>query len=165
MFSKSDRLRIFKSMNKRAVFILLLSLTIITVVAQTKKKEEPKVKTTPVYLGNSNFMSGPVKERTFDSLLAQGLKSRDSVGRVCKVSHFMLTYGERNLYEDSVGNLIMLTDLLSDVNYADTLTADMLRNITGRTKAGDTVYFDNIDLMMPDGKGAVGTSMRFEIVK
>lgn len=132
---------------------------------EQKEKEKKKPKPIPVYLGHSEIYDAAVSKRVFDSLLRQGLTSRDSAGKEFRVDGFLFTYGERNLYEDSVGKLMVLTDLRSEFCYGDTLRADLLQSITERTKAGDTVYIDQISLHAPEGYAANGRGMRIVISK
>ena len=152
------------------VFALLLATT-ATVWAQDKKGAEkakavkPKVIPIPVYLGNSTIDGGKLSKQTFDSLLGQGLKGKDSLGGIFKVNGFAFTYAERNLYEDSIGNPIVVTDNLGEYCFGDTLSTFVLGNIRDRSKGGDTVYFDNISLTAPDGKGAWGKSIRLVLTK
>jgi hypothetical protein len=148
--------------------VVLLSLVSISLWAQTKDKKtvKPAVKRIPVYLGHSVITDeSKVSENAFDSLLRQGLTSRDSAGLNYKVDGFAFTYGERNLYEDSVGNLMWLTDHLVEYCYGDTLSTFLLNNITERSKPGDTVYIDQITVRSPDGKGAYGQAMRLILTK
>ncbi len=160
---------------KRVSNILLLLLCAgasITLWAQTQKKEaddkkaaKPKVKYIPTYLGRSAMDGGEVDKQTFDSLLRQGVTSKDSAGHAYSISGFTFTYGERNLYEDSVGQLMMLTDYLTEYCYGDTLSTFLIGNITERSKGGDTVYIDNITVRSPEGAGGYGKSMRFILKK
>lgn len=131
--------------------------------AQEKAKEKPKP--IPVYLGKSDIRDTTVPENIFDSLLQQGLTSRDSLGKEYTVSSFLLTYGERNLYEDSVGSLIVLTDLLTHPCDSGKLAPFLLENITERSKPGDTVYFDQVLVRAPEGYSANGKSMRLVLTK
>lgn len=160
-------------MKKQARYFVfaLLSAISISVWAQEKKGAEkpkatkPKIIPIPVYLGKSNIDGGTLTKQTFDSLLGQGLTSRDSIGRSYLVNGFIFTYGERNLYEDSVGKLMVVTDYLPEYCYGDSLTTFLLNNIHNRSKSGDTVYFDNITLTSPEGNGAVGRSFRLVLTK
>lgn len=129
------------------------------------KKTPPPQRRIPVYFGSSNIMSGNVTKKQFDEWMPQGLMSKDSVGKVYKVDGFTMSYAERNLYEDSVGNLIYMTDLFSDNFRGDTLNTFWMRELKQRTKAGDTVYFDQITVRSPEGAGEHGKSMRIVIVK
>jgi hypothetical protein len=164
---------------KRTVYILLLVFLTSYAAAlwaqnakqkdnkrqQTDTSVAKKVKYIPVYLGHSDIGGGPVPKRVFDSLLKQGIYSRDSVGNVYKVDAFNFSYAERSLYEDSVGNLIVVPDYMSERCYGDTITANVSQSIYSRTKAGDTVYIDQIVLIKPDNGTASGKPMKFEITK
>lgn len=155
-------------MNKKLKFVVvLLSLVSVTVWAQTKDKktDKPPVKRIPVYLGRSSVSDGKVSKKTFDSLLKQGLTSRDSLGAPYSVDGFALTYGERNLYEDSVGNLMWVTDHLVEYCLGDSLTTFLLNNITERSKPGDTVYFDQITVRSAAGKATPGKAIRLVLTK
>jgi hypothetical protein len=160
-------------MKKQARYFVfaVLSVISISVWAQEKKTVEkakatkPKVIPIPVYLGKSNIDGGTLTKQTFDSLLGQGLTSKDTTGKPYKVNGFTFTYGERNLYEDSVGNLMPLTDYLPEYCYGDTLTTFLLNNIRERSKGGDTVYIDNITLLSTEGNGAYGRSLRLVLTK
>src|SRR6187402_3586317 len=113
-------------MNRKQQLVLMIFLFAgLGLWAQTKDKNaRPKVKAIPVYLGRSSSVTdgSNVAKRVFDSLLRQG--------RSYKVEGFAFTYGERNLYEDSVGNLMWITDYLTEYCYGDTLSAFLKDNIT-----------------------------------
>jgi len=155
------------------LFIALLVLTAISIKAQTEKKEAEekhiKIDRTrfPVYLGHSKLSGGPISKALFDSLLKQGVTASDSAGHPFKVEGFMLTYAEVKLYEDSVGTLFLNSDYHEEYCPGDTLTSflahDEYGNLFDRTKTGDTVYFDRVKLIRPDGKPAAGKSMTFVI--
>ncbi|MCD6062092.1 MAG: hypothetical protein K0R82_3 [Flavipsychrobacter sp.] len=147
---------------------MLLLLVSVTVWAQTKDRKvvKPAVKRIPVYLGRSAITDGSkVSKKTFDSLLKQGLTSRDSLGSPYSVDGFALTYGERNLYEDSIGNLMWITDHLVEYCMGDSLTTFLLNNITERSKPGDTVYFDQITVRSAQGKAEPGKGIRLVLTK
>lgn len=118
------------------------------------------------YLGNSSYSEGLIPKQAFDSLLRQGITAKDSAGNSYKVTGFTFSYGERNLYEDSVGNLIMLTDYFSEYCIGDTISPAIKFMLNeNRTKAGDTAYIEKIKVLLPEG-GTVGTKpMRFVITK
>jgi hypothetical protein len=69
------------------------------------------------------------------------------------------------LYEDSVGNPIIVADYLADICFGDTLNALLKANMPERTKAGDTVFFDGIILKSPEGNNARGKAMKFVLTK
>ncbi len=150
------------------ILILLLATFAVAASAQTKdkeKKEVPKPKPIPVYLGHTDKSGGNISVNEFNTLVKQGLTSKDSLGREYRVDGFLLTYAERNLYEDSVGNPVWLTDFLSEICYGDSLSTFLKQNITERSKPGDTVYFDQISVISPEGRGAKGKGMRFELTR
>lgn len=118
---------------------------------KTKKKKPVPVK---VYLGNSNIDTGVISTQLFDSLLRQGFTSRDSNGRVFNVNSFMFTYCERNLYEDSVGNPMILTDYISEYCFDHKLMDYQLEGILGRAKWGDTLIIEKIKLTAADSTAA-----------
>lgn len=158
---------------KRILNILLVtSLVFFAVVlwAQDANKKDAKVpekKKLPkvaVYLGHSNLTGGKISKTLFDSLLKQGLTSKDSSGNDYKVVNFMFTYAELNLYEDSVGKLMFMTDYRSEFCPGDTITENIAGSLYQRTKVGDTLYFDQITVRRAsDNAGGDGKPMRFEI--
>lgn len=158
---------------KKAVYLLtlLLSLGVVySVYAQKeqkddKEKKKKKVYKVPVYLGNTNIKDTAIPHYVFDSLLATKITARDSNGSAYQIHGYLFTYGERNLYEDSVGNLMWVTDLLSEYCYGDTMTSWLLGAITDRTKYGDTIYFDQIKTTSPEGKPVDGKPMRIVLTK
>ncbi|HXS36751.1 MAG TPA: hypothetical protein VN721_08625 [Flavipsychrobacter sp.] len=131
----------------------------------TEQKGKIRYKPIPVYLGHSTLSGGTVNKFVFDSLLKQGLTSMDSAGVIYTVSSFIFNYAERNLYEDSAGNLVMLTDYLLEYCPGDTLTSDISQTIYQRVKNGDTLYFDRVIVKRPDSTEASGKSMKFVITK
>jgi hypothetical protein len=121
-----------------------------------EQKKKPKIVPIPVYLGNSDIDSGLVSEQVFDSLLKQGFTARDSSGRIYTVNSFMFTYCERNLYEDSVGNPIILTDYLSEFCMKGKLEDYQLEAILDKSKRGDTLIIEKIMLTSADSAKATG---------
>lgn len=132
-----------------------------------EQDKKPVAKGLPVYtyLGTSNLKSGLVSKETFDSLLKQGIRATDSTGTVYKINSFNFNYAERNLYEDSVGNLMIIPDYMLEHCFGDTITKDIAASIYQRTKAGDTAYFDQVIVTRPNGTAAQSTSMKFVITK
>jgi hypothetical protein len=175
---------------KRTVNILLLvfsSAVCLNLFAQQKGKAK-RIFKPMVYLGQSQVSGGPIKKEEFNTLLKQGLTSRDSLGDKYKIVSFDFIYGERTLYEDSVGNLKVLVDFNTSYCPGDTITYDMARTIhaeqskTGeespgiydRIKPGDTIYFDHIRverlaknsvISLSDTIPIAGKGMKFWIVK
>jgi hypothetical protein len=139
--------------------------------AQKAKKDDDKPKEASVtpkvhaYLGTSDYSGGLISKRDFDKYLKQGLTAKDSLGNMYKVNGFMFSYGERNLYEDSLGNLMVLTDYLTEWCAGDTVTPAISNNLFSRTKPGDTAYIDQIRVLMPTGKEAAAKALRFVLTK
>lgn len=155
-------------LNPKLLFTLACLVTVLTVVAQSDKKDakpKPKPKPVPVYLGKSDYSKGNISKRLFDSLVRQGLTAKDSNGKVYKITEFGFTYAERNLYEDSVGNQMVVADYLADFCFGDTLNAFLKVNIPERSKPGDTVFFDRIIVKSPEGNNALGKGMKFILTK
>lgn len=165
-------------LKSKLVFTALCMVATLSLVAQSQKKDakadekakdgkaaKPKPKPIPVYLGKSDYYTGKITKQVFDSLLKQGLTSRDSAGRAFKVTGFTFSYAERSLYEDSVGNPMILTDYHSEYCFGDTLTPFLKANMPERSKPGDTVYVDQISLVAPEGYNANGRSIKLVIVK
>lgn len=187
-------------MNRTGSLIVALSMVAcVSVFAQQKAKsaagtKQPEQKAVPrrvlepqVYLGNSANWGGTIQKNTFRELMKQGLTSKDSMGRQYKIISFNFTYAERNLYEDSVGNLVVKADFSTTYCHGDTLPDVLTRYIPAsqskigeespgiyqRVKAGDTVYFDRISVLrytpntpLPaDSLAIMGKGMKFTIVK
>ena len=194
-------------MMHRTVHIFLLGFLLMTgiqVGAQQKGKEKGTPATgdkkahhiflPPVYLGNSDYTHGPLKKDVLNNLLKQGLTSHDSLGNRYRIVGFDFGYAERKLYEDSVGNLLPMTDYLSQhckgatlpadltetkntaiTNYLDGApdSSDVTRGIYERIKTGDTLYFDNVLVAKymnatesrPDSSAILARGMKFWIVK
>ena len=101
----------------------------------------------------------------FDSLLRQGFTSRDSNGRVFDVKSFMFTYCERKLYEDSIGNPMILTDYISEYCFDNKLKDYQLAALLDRSKWGDTLIIEKIKLEAADSTaaGAAGKALKITI--
>ena len=193
-------------MMHRLVTILLLALLIITgsdLSAQQKKtdnkqpqnnKKSSNILKPLVYLGNSDYTGGPIKKDVFNNFLKQGLVAHDSLGNKYRVIGFNFGYAERNLYEDSVGNLVTMTDYSFEYCAGDTVSGDIShtkntaitnyldgdpdnydvsKSIYNRVKPGDTIYFDQIKVVkyinatqsLPDSAAVLGRSLKCWIIK
>jgi len=140
--------------------------------APAKTVEKPAVATyknytTPiaVYLGHSSITGGTVPKQEFDSLLKEGLWGKDSSGVEYKVTGFNFNYAERNIYEDSTGGPMVLTDYMMEPCIGDTVDAIIAATIYKRTKAGDTVFIDQLKLLRPDNQTAAGKALKVVIGK
>lgn len=160
-----------KFLKKIPVFALLL-ISSLGLMSQTVKKDTKPKTASPTakypvlhaVLGTSDYHNGEIRKALFDSLLKQGIAAKDSAGNIYKVSGFDFGYKERNLYEDSVGRLMIVADFYSEYCPGDTLTPALKESLYGRTKAGDTAYFENIKVNKED-KQLMAKSMKFIIVK
>ncbi len=172
-------------MLKKVLPILMLMIPTLAVFGQAKKGKpsadgnaktevsKPVRNLVPmVTLGPGNYMGGNIKKRVFDSLAHFPLSSKDSLGNVYRVIGFDFTFGERNLYEDSVANLMVVTDYLHEYCPGDTLSAGIAATLFGRTKPGDTVYIEKVkvvrkagDVFMPDSTAILGRSLKCIITK
>ncbi len=150
------------------IFMLLIGALVTLNVAagedDKEKQKKPKIVPIPVYFGNSDIDSGIVPKQVFDSLLKQGFTSRDSNGRVFHVNSFMFTYCERNLYEDSVGNPIIVTDYLSEFNFNNKLKEYQLDAILYKSKWGDTLIIEKITLTSADSAKATGFGKSLKLI-
>ncbi len=159
---------------RRNIFILVALLAISeNLVAQRVKKDDvkqkPAVQSRPVsvltYLGAFLSSGGYISKTDFDHHLKQGIVARDSAGNHYAVDGFTFSYAERNLYEDSIGNLIVLTDYLTEFCPGDSVTHAIANNIFHKTKPGDTAYIDNIKVKLPDGTQMAAKGMKFILTK
>lgn len=176
------------SMKNITYILLLVCLPVLSIVAVGQQPAgktdsgKPAAKTAPavkhylpyVYLGTSNYRGGAIKKSEFDQLLKQGLTARDTFGNNYKVIGFEFSYGEKSLYEDSVGNNIVLTDYLTEFCHGDTVTPAISSTIYDRTKPGDSVYFDGIKVLkyigntketVPYADATLGMGMKFWITR
>jgi hypothetical protein len=156
------------------IFVLLTALTLSVQCSAQKTQKETAVKvaatkTAPVvitsYLGRSGLTGGPVGKWMFDSLLKQGVTAKDPTGNSYPVAGFTFSYAERNMYEDSVGNPLLLTDYFSEFCPGDTVSLAIFRNIFYKTKPGDTAYFDNVKVALPGGGQVISKPMKFVLTK
>lgn len=134
----------------------------------TKAKTNVKTSKAPMVfacLGKRCQRDGQISKASFDSLLKEGISAKDSFGKNYTVDGFSFSYGERNLYEDSIGKLIILTDFLTEFCIGDTITPSVRNNIFFKTKAGDTAYFDQIKIVLPDGHKQMVKSLRYILTK
>jgi hypothetical protein len=127
-----------------------------------------------VYLGNSQYKGGQIRKEDFDALLKLGLTAHDSLGNRYKVVGFEFSYGEKSLYEDSIGNNMVVTDYLTEFCPGDTVTQAVSSSIYQRTKPGDSAYFDGIRVLkylgnssqtVPAKETTLGMGMKFAIIK
>lgn len=170
----------------KVLFSIVSFAVCLNVLAQQKKPNAKadggmrsdghprKIQLPYVYLGKSDFKGGAIKKDEFNRLLKQGLTSRDSLGNRYKVTSFGFNYAERMLYEDSIGNLKVMTDILYEYCPGDTVTSNVSASIYDRIKAGDTVYIDRVTVVKylnksnkvaPDSTALVAMGMKCVIIK
>lgn len=139
-------------------FLLSLLLAGLPVTGFRSPQEEAGHPVGPVKacLGHSEASGGKIPKSVFDSLLKQGITAKDSLGNLFQVQGFYFSYGERSLYEDSIGNLIVMTDYLTEFCPGDTISSAIAHTLFTRTKRGDTAYFDNIKVISQDGAKQYG---------
>ena len=148
------------------VVLVGISLHLFAQTKTTKPVPTKRVKPTMIYgyLGHSNLRDGKISKKVFDSLLKQGITAKDSLGFTYTPDEFVFNYGERALYEDSVGNPMILTDMLQEYCLGDTITPVLKLNIFKRTKSGDTAYIENIKVSTQWGQ-MPAKSMRFILTR
>jgi hypothetical protein len=160
------------------IFLLVFLLAIgLNLLAQQKTKGKAtnvagKLLLPNTYLGRSEHSGGPIQKGTFDELLKQGVTAHDSMGNKYKVVGFQFSYAERNVYEDSAGNLQMVMDYAYEYCPGDTVTSTIAASICERTKPGDTLYFDRVSVVkisknstQPESESFAARGMKFYIVK
>jgi hypothetical protein len=111
----------------------------------TKKKI--RIMKPDVFLGSSSFSGGFIQRDSFNLLARMPLSASDSFGNKYKVIGFDFTYAERNIYEDSVANLVVLVDYIYEYCPGDTLPTGIKQNLLERTKRGDTAYINKVRLV------------------
>ena len=137
------------------VGIFLLMMFCVSLWAQQKKGAKLPEKTSNkstgkaafiplVTVGHSEYSNGPIKVALFDTLLKQGLHSKDQEGNPLTVIGFNFSYYERVVYEDSSGDLHMMVDFSKEYCPGSTITENVAASIYDRIKGGDTVLMDRI---------------------
>ena len=147
----------YKTMKQTGTTVgaVLLLMFCVSLWAQQKKggttgtketnKPTKKVAYMPVItLGNSGFSGGPIRVSLFDSLLRQGIHSRDTTGNILTIVSFNFNYLERVLYEDSAGDMHMMVDYSKEYCPGDTVTTNVSGSIYEHAKSGDTVIIDQV---------------------
>ncbi len=141
----------------------------LNAMAQKSKTNKPATKIVPVKklpqvevaLGRSSISMGKLSRRAFDSLAHQPIRLTEGG----TIQGFTFTYAEHNLYEDSVGNPLPLTDYLVEYCSGDTLTPGIKSTLFDRTKPGDTAFYSEIKVLLPSGQQATGKPMKFLITR
>ncbi len=99
-------------MHRRLLFVAAIALLFTAAFAQrkpAKDKTPAKPLTGPakpvmeVAIGrSSNWSGGAISKSEFDAIAPQGMRIKNPQGAF--IEGFSFTYGERNLYEDSMAN-------------------------------------------------------------
>lgn len=129
--------------------------------ARSKTATDPKMGVLlNVTLGNSAIGDSVMTPEEFNRRVQEGLKVANPQFPDARVQAFDFTYLERNIYEDSVGNFILVVDELTERCTGDTFSTVARGAMLSRAKAGDTAVFDNMQLHLPDGRKGFGRSFR-----
>ncbi len=116
----------------------------------------------PVSWGSKALLeSEKLNAALFQALLLKPLTVTSGTGAI---EGFAFTYAERALYEDSVGNPLIITDYMTEYCLGDTLSKNIKLLLPPRIKAGDTVYIADIKVQSPAGKAVFGRPARIVII-
>jgi hypothetical protein len=159
-------------MKKRLLLVLLAGVSLTGVYAQNVKKKkggEVTQKEVPKPLAGLPLSWGErvlqeaekISAPLFQALMQKPLSVTTGAGLV---QGFAFTYAERALYEDSVGNPLILTDYMTEYCFGDTLSKNIKLLLPSRVKAGDTVYIANVKVQPAEGKTVLGRSTRIVII-
>jgi len=139
---------------KCILFILLFMVLNFSVIAQKNNKVVrknavettiKKPKTIWAYWGsNSSIGDKTINKASFDSLIRTPLLSIDSNNKNYNVEFYDMVFAERNLYEDSVGNAIIVPDYSSYNNKGAVMNESHLNYIINHAKIGDTLFVNDI---------------------
>lgn len=156
--------------NRRLLLVAAIALLFTAAYAQKSSKDKGPIKPVAqpskpvmeVAIGRSgDFHGGVISEKDFDAVAPRGVHIKDPQGAF--IEGFAFTYAERNLYEDSAANEKLVTEYFSEYCMGDTLSPIIAQTIADRTKPGDTAYYDDIHIRLPNGKSALGKPMKFVI--
>jgi hypothetical protein len=158
-------------MMNRRIYLLLAGIVLVFTAAYAQTKQKPKKSALVAYkkpvmdvaIGKSDLSGGTISKSDFDQLAPAGIRIKDANGAF--IEGFSFTYGERNIYEDSVGNEKRITEYLTEYCMGDTLSPIIAHTINDRSKPGDTAYYDDIHIRLPNGKPALGKPMKFVITR
>ena len=153
------------------LFILLFILLNFSVIAQKTNKgiqknaaetTIKKPKTIWAYWGSNNSIGDKMMNKaSFDSLMRTPLLSVDSNNKNYNVEWYDMVLAERNLYEDSVGNAIILPDYSSYNNKGAIMNESHLNYFINHAKIGDTLFVN--DIIVKDEKNQVFKLKSFKV--
>lgn len=119
-----------------------------------------KVPEVAVFLASTTIDGGVIPDHVFDSLARQPITARDKNGQPAQIVSYTLTFAERTLVEDSAGSPMLAVDYFSEICNGDTLSAVLRNNLFDRTKPGDTVWYERIQVATATGQTG-GKTMKF----
>lgn len=120
-----------------------------------------KPKTIWAYWGDNTFGDKYMTKREFDSLIKTPLQSIDSSKSTYSVLSFDMVLAERNLYEDSIGNAIIVPDYSSYNNKGAVMNENHLNYFINHAKIGDTLFVN--DIIVKDEKNQVFKLKSFKV--
>lgn len=157
---------------KRIIGITLAGFSLLGIYFQTAAQQRgraPKIHypTAVTYLSGGQISDkSTVSVSLFDSLVAQSLLVKDSLGRVFPVHSFSLMYVSRGLYSDSTGHPVILSDYLYSASSNGVLPAYWINGLIPQVKAGDSAIFMDVRYYSDTSKNAAlqyGNTMKLII--
>lgn len=130
-------------MKKYLIGCLLGGIIFSTLAFQKPDDKKKIVHKGKAYLFNG-MGSGKISKQVFDSLLQYTLIAKDSQNREHPVLQYTFTYAERGVYEDSTGQMRIMTDYNSIESDNGKLPGYWITNLKKISKAGDTAIFSEI---------------------
>lgn len=135
---------------KRKVSYSLAILFLIGIYFQTQAQQRNAA--SRIHKPNAEtYLSGgqigdkdSVSVSRFDSLLAQPLLVKDSLGQLFPVHSFGFIYVNRGVYSDSTGHPIILSDYLYSTSIDGLLPDYWRKGLISQVKAGDSAIFTDI---------------------
>jgi hypothetical protein len=151
------------------ITILILCTTFLAFAQKSKttiqknslENTNKKPKTIWAYWGDNTYGDKNMTKRVFDSLIKTPLQSIDSSKKTYSVLSFDMVLAERNLYEDSIGNAIIIPDYSSYNNKGAVMNENHLSYIINHSKIGDTLFIN--DVIVKDDKDLVFKLKSFKV--
>lgn len=150
----------------KVLFLTLATSMLYPAFAQQKKGDKTKKETklpsrVPVTFGGTLADSSITKKR----LLELSGKPLSVALPGARVDHFYFSMTQRNLYEDSVGNLIILAEPFTELCMGDTIPQYLRENLAIHGKPGDTAWVEAIKIRTAEGKILDGRTMKLTLIK
>lgn len=155
-------------MLNRRLGILAVGLALVVTVSYAQRKPAGKTAAKParpakivvpqelVTVGSGN-PGGRIQKDLFLKEMSKPLSANG------QIEGFSFMYGERNVYEDSAGNPLPVTEYLTQYCMGDTLPAVIRNTLLERAKPGDTAYYESIRIRKADGTEAIGKPLKFTL--